>query len=135
MLVAHDGAHIWSEFDDEPGQLGRPRDPLEAGEEDYPFGALPGRGCARVFPWEPYQVQETRAVERGGVRYVHETDVTNVINHITADVSLLRARLDQFGDRVVTSADHTATVDRIDRAVAQLNEALAIIRDGDQQKS
>ena len=108
--------------------------PWEAGEEDYPFGALPGEAALEYFQRWLDQGGYAR-IERGGVRYVHETDVTNVINHITADVSLLRARLDQFGDRVVTSADHTATVDRIDRAVAQLNEALAIIRDGDQQKS
>ena len=105
----------------------------EAGEEDYPFTALPGESALEYFQRWLDDAGYAR-IERGGARYVHETDVTNVINNITADVSLLRARLDQFGDRVVTSADHAATVESIERAVAQLNDALAIIRDGDQQK-
>jgi hypothetical protein len=107
--------------------------PWEAGEEDYPFAALPGEAALEYFQRWLDDAGYAR-IERGGARYLHETDVTNVINHITADVSLLRARLDQFGDRVVTSADHAATVEGIERAVAQLNDALAIIRDGDQQK-
>ena len=107
--------------------------PWEAGEEDYPFAALPGEAALEYFQRWLDEAGYAR-IERGGARYVHETDVTNVVNHITADVSLLRARLDQFGDRVVTSAENAATIDRIERAVAQLNEALAIIRDGDQQK-
>jgi arginase family enzyme len=108
--------------------------PWEAGEEDYPFAAMPGEAALEYFQrW--LQDAGYARVERNGARYVHETDVTNVVNHITADVSLLRARLDQFGDRVVTSADHAATVERIERALAQLDDALAIIRGGDHQKS
>ena len=60
----------------------------------------------------------------GGVRYINEADVTNVVNHITADVGLLRARLGPFGDRVVTAEDYGETIDRIERAVAVLGEAL-----------
>ncbi len=107
--------------------------PWEAGEEDYPFAALPGEAALEYFQRWLDDAGYAR-IERGGARYVHETDVMNVVNHITADVSLLRARLDQFGDRVVTSADHAATVERLERAVAQLHDALAIIRDGDQRK-
>jgi hypothetical protein len=66
-------------------------------------------------------------VERFGVRFIHETDVTNVVNHITADVELLRARLDEFGDRVLSAADHAATVERIEEAVIGLTEALAAL--------
>lgn len=115
--------------DDEDG----PGIPWEAGEEDYPFAAMPGEAALAYFErW--LEDAEYARIERDGARYVHETDVTNVVNHITADVSLLRARLDQFGDRVVTSANHAATVERIEQAVAQLDDALAIIR-GERQKS
>ena len=107
--------------------------PWEAGEEDYPFAALPGEAALEYFQRWLDEAGYAR-IEHGGATYVHETDVTNVVNHITADVSLLRARLDQFGDRVVTSADHAATVERIERAIAELNDALAIIREGDQPK-
>ena len=107
--------------------------PWEAGEEDYPFAALPGEAALEYFQRWLEEAGYAR-IERGGARYVHETDVSNVVNHITADVNLLRARLDQFGDRVVTAADNVATLDRIEQAVARLNEALALIRDGDQQK-
>jgi hypothetical protein len=107
--------------------------PWEAGEEDYPFAALPGEAALDYLQRWLDDASYAR-IERGGARYVHETDVMNVVNHITADVKLLRARLDQFGDRVVTSADHVATVEGIERAIAQLNDALAIIRDGDQLK-
>ena len=45
-------------------------------------------------------------VEQGGVRYVHEEDVANLFNHVTADIDLLRARLETFGDHVLLAADH-----------------------------
>lgn len=74
------------------------------------------------------------SIERHGARYLHETDVTNVLNHITADVGLLRARLDEFGDHVLTAADHKATIQRIDEAMTRLSEALAALdHDGGQQ--
>jgi hypothetical protein len=62
------------------------------------------------------------------VRYIHETDVANVLNHVTADVGLLRARLGAFGDRVVTAEAYDTTVERIGRAVAELGEALDALR-------
>ena len=64
-----------------------------------------------------------------GIRYIHEADVANVVNHITADVGLLRARLGPFGDRVVTAEDYGETIDRIEQAVAVLGEALVTLRD------
>ena len=73
-------------------------------------------------------------IERNGARYIHETDVTNVLNHITADVGLLQARLDEFGDHVLTAADNAATIQRIDDAVVRLTEARATLsRDGSQE--
>lgn len=108
--------------------------PWEAGEEDYPFAAVAGETALEYFERWLEEAGYSR-IEQDGARYVHETDVKNVVNHITADVNLLRARLDQFGDRVVTSADHAATVERIERAIGQLKDALATMRDGDTQSS
>ena len=100
----------------------------QPGDEDYPFAARPGETAVAYFErWleeAPYA-----SVERFGVRFVHETDVSNVVNHITADVGLLRARLDEFGDRVLTATDHAATVQRIEDAVTRLTEALAALGD------
>jgi hypothetical protein len=96
------------------------------GDEDYPFVARPGETAVEYFErWlreAPYA-----SIERNGARYLHETDVTNVLNHITADVGLLQARLDEFGDHVLTAADHKATLQRIDEAIARLGEALAAL--------
>ena len=97
------------------------------GDEDYPFPARPGETAVEYFArWlkeAPYA-----SIERQGARYLHETDVTNVLNHITADVELLRARLDEFGDRVLTAADYTATVQRIEEAMTRLAEARATLK-------
>jgi hypothetical protein len=103
------------------------------GDEDYPFVAEPGESAIDYFRrWlreAPYA-----SLERQGVRYLHETDVINVLNHITADVSLLRARLAEFGDHVLTAADRKATVHQIDEAISRLTEALAALdQDGGQQ--
>lgn len=103
------------------------------GDEDYPFVARPGESAVDYFArWlkeAPYA-----SIERHGARYLHETDVTNVLNHITADIGLLRARLDEFGDRVLTAADYTATIQRIDEAMTRLSEARATLdREGGQQ--
>ena len=115
------------------GDENAPGIPWEAGEEDYPFAAMPGEAALAYFQRWLEDAGYAR-IERDGARYVHETDVTNVVNHITADVALLRGRLDQFGDRVVTAADHASTVERIERAIADLHDALATMRDGDQEK-
>jgi len=103
-----------------------------AGDEDYPFVARPGETAVDYFErWlrdAPYA-----SVERQGARYIHETDVTNVLNHITADVALLRARLDEFGDRVLTAADYAASIQRIDDAMARLTEARGTLSRDDTQ--
>ena len=97
------------------------------GDEDYPFAARPGETAVDYFArWlkdAPYA-----SVERQGARYLHETDVVNVLNDITADVALLRARLDEFGDRVLTAADYTATIQRIEEAMTRLAEARATLK-------
>ena len=98
----------------------------QPGDEDYPFAARPGETAVAYFErWlkeAPYA-----SVEHFGVRFVHETDVSNVVNHITADVGLLRARLDEFGDYVLTWADQASVVQEIDEAVARLRVALATL--------
>ena len=102
----------------------------EPGEEDYPFAAVPGETALDYFGRWLEEAGYAR-IERGGIRYIHETDVANVVNHITADVGLLRARLGRFGDRVVTSEDYGGTIERIERAVAELGEALDTLRDAE----
>lgn len=95
----------------------------EPGDEDYPFEAVAGETALDYFGRWLEQATYAR-VERGGVRFIHETDVANVLNHVTADVGLLRARLGAFGDRVVTAQAYDDTVERIERAVTELGEAL-----------
>ena len=69
-----------------------------------------------------------RLIEQGGVRFVHEGDVVNLVNNVTADVALLRARLDEFGDRIVVASDYARTVGQIETAIAELNAALATLK-------
>jgi hypothetical protein len=133
MLISMDERRTGASPSSPQGADDAPGIPWEAGEEDYPFAALPGEAALEYFQRWLDHAGYAR-VERDGARYVHETDVANVVNHITADVGLLRARLDQFGDRVVTSADHAATVEGIEGAIAQLGDALAMMRNGDQTK-
>jgi hypothetical protein len=99
----------------------------EPGDEDYPFAAVAGETALDFFArWladAPYA-----RVERDGVRYLHETDVANFLNHVTADVGLLRARLEAFGDRVVTAEAYDDTVERLERAIADLGEALGTLQ-------
>lgn len=100
----------------------------EPGEEDYPFTAMPGEAALDYFNRWLAEAGYAR-IERDGVRYIHETDVTNVLNHITADVALLRARLGPFGDRVVTAEAYDATIERIEHALTELREALDTLSD------
>jgi sugar phosphate isomerase/epimerase len=99
----------------------------EPGDEDYPFAAVPGETALDFLARWLDEAGYAR-IERGGVRYLHETDVVNLLNHVTADVGLLRARLSTFGDHVVTAEAHDETVDRIERAVAELGQALDTLR-------
>jgi hypothetical protein len=114
-----------SSGDESPGNErpdGAPGIAWEPGEEDYPFAALPGESALKYF--ERWLDEAGYAqVEYAGSRYIHELDVTNVVNHITADVGLLRGRLDEFGDQVVTAADFATIIQRIEGAIALLREA------------
>lgn len=103
---------------------GAPGIAWEPGEEDYPFAARPGESALTYFARWLDEAPYAR-VEHAGHRYVHEVDVMNVVNHITADVGLLRARLDEYGDQVVTAADYTAVIQRIEGAIALLRAARA----------
>jgi hypothetical protein len=98
----------------------------EPGEEDYPFPARSGESALDfVARW--LAMADYARVDRAGVRYIHETDVANLFNHVTADVELLRARLEQFGDQVIAAADHAATVRRIETSIVELRKALAML--------
>lgn len=100
----------------------------EPGEEDYPFAAVPGESALDYFGrW--LEEAGCAQIEKDGIRYIHEADITNVVNHITADVGLLRARLDPFGDRILTAERHAETIRRIENALAELGEALDRLRD------
>jgi hypothetical protein len=105
------------------------RDPVEPGirwepgEEDYPFPALPGESALDyVQRW--LDAAGYARIEQDGVRFVHEVDVLNLVNNVTADIDLLRARLAEFGDQVVAASDHAATVQRIETAIEELHAAL-----------
>jgi hypothetical protein len=99
----------------------------EPGDEDYPFAAIPGETAVDYFGrW--LDAAAYARIEHDGIRYIHEADVTNVLNHITADVGLLRARLGPFGDRVVTAEAYDETVERIEHALTELGEALDALR-------
>jgi hypothetical protein len=100
----------------------------EPGDEDYPFAALPGESASDYASRWIGSAAYAR-IERDGTRYIHEVDVENLINHVTADFDLLRARLVPFGDHLVNSSDHAAMVERIESAIAALNGALEILRD------
>jgi hypothetical protein len=94
----------------------------EPGEEDYPFAARPGESALKYFERWLDEARYAR-VEHAGHRYIHEVDVMNVVNHITADVGLLRGRLDEYGDQVVTATDYAAIIQRIEGAIALLRDA------------
>jgi hypothetical protein len=95
----------------------------EPGEEDYPFPALPGES-ALDFVRRWLDSAGYARIEQDGVRFVHEVDVLNLVNNVTADIDLLRARLGEFGDQIVAASDHAATVRRIETAIDELNAAL-----------
>jgi sugar phosphate isomerase/epimerase len=101
--------------------------PWEPGDEDYPFASVAGETALDFFARWLDEAGYAR-IDQAGTRYIHETDVANVLNHVTADVGLLRARLGTFGDRVVTAEAYDATVDRIERAAAELGQALDVLR-------
>ena len=98
--------------------------PWEPGEEDYPFPALPGEQAMQYLRRWLDSAGFAR-IERDGVVYVHETDLVNVVNHITADVRLLRARLSQFGDRIIAADQYDPAIAQIETAVADITAALA----------
>ena len=119
---------------DIPGVPDGPGISWEPGEEDYPFPTLPGETALDYFQRWLDEAPYAR-VERVGARYVHETDVTNVLNHITADVGLLNARLVQFGDQIVTAGDHAAVNESVDGAIALLRDVQAALAERGSRRS
>ena len=95
----------------------------EPGDEDYPFAAMPGESALDYLRRWLDSAGYAR-VEQDGVRYVHEEDVANLFNHVTADVDLLRARLATFGDHVLVASDHAMTIARVESAIAELRAVL-----------
>ena len=51
-------------------------------------------------------------MDQVGIRYIHEEDVANLFNHVTADIDLLRTRLGEFGDLLISATEHEAMVRR-----------------------
>ena len=98
----------------------------EPGEEDYPFPAMPGES-ALDFVRRWLDAAGYARIEQDGVRFVHEVDVLNLVNNVTADIDLLRARLAEFGDQIVAASEHAATVRRIETAIDELNAALVTL--------
>jgi hypothetical protein len=99
----------------------------EPGEEDYPFPARPGES-ALDFVRRWLDSAGYARMDQAGVRFVHEVDVLNLVNNVTADTDLLRARLEEFGDQIVVASDHAATVRRIETAIAELSAALVTLK-------
>ena len=99
----------------------------EPGDEEYPFPGLPGESALDyVHRW--LESAGYARIEQDGVRFVHEGDVLNLVNNLTADVALLRARLDAFGDRIVVASEYVRTVRQIETAIDELNAALATLK-------
>jgi hypothetical protein len=115
--------------EERPGAHGTPGIRWEPGDEDYPFPSIPGE-TALDFLGRWLDRAEYARLERDGVRYVHEVDLANLVNHLTADVSLLMARLETFGDRVVTAETYDSTVERLERALGEIDGVLADLRRG-----
>ena len=99
----------------------------EPGEEDYPFPARAGES-ALDFVRRWLDSAGYARTEQDGVRFVHEVDVLNLVNNVTADIELLRARLGEFGDQIVAASEHAATVRRIETAIEELNAALVTLK-------
>jgi hypothetical protein len=99
----------------------------EPGEEDYPFASLPGES-AMDFVHRWIETADYARIEQDGTRFIHEVDVGNLINHVTADLDLLQARLGEFGDLLISATDHATTANRIDAAIVALQEALEVLR-------
>ena len=115
------GAHV--DDDDVRG----PGIEWEPGDEDYPFPALTGEPALDYLRrW--LDTAGYARIERAGARFIHEEDVANLFNHVTADVDLLRSRLEQYGDHVVVANDHAETLRRIEAAIALLSAALDTLR-------
>ena len=99
----------------------------EPGEEDYPFSALAGESALDYFRrW--LDTADFARVDQAGVRYIHEEDVANLFNHVTADIDLLRTRLGEFGDHLISAAEHEAMVRRLEAAIEALRETLDTLR-------
>lgn len=99
----------------------------EPGEEDYPFPTMRGESALDYLRRWLDSAGYAR-VQHNGARFIHEEDVANLFNHVTADVELLRPRLDQFGDHVVIAADHAATIRRIETAIGDLRAVLETLQ-------
>ena len=96
------------------------------GDEDYPFpsraGEDPAGYCRRWLAEAPYA-----RVERDGVRYIHETDVANLVNAITMDLDLLDGSLSVWGERLLRSEERAALGRSLQQILDLAGEALGVI--------
>ena len=97
----------------------------EAGEEDY-LPALPGESARLLRRW--LDTAAYARVDQVGIRYIHEEDVANLFNHVTADIDLLRTRLGEFGDLLISATEHEAMVRRLEAAIEGLRDTLDMLQ-------
>lgn len=101
----------------------------EPGEEDYPFPALPDEDAMAFFQRWLDDAGYAR-VSSEGARYIHETDVLNLVNHVTADYGLIDRRIAAYGDRIISSRARVAAIEHLDAAISLLEQTRRTIEEG-----
>ncbi len=91
--------------------------PWIAGDEDYPFAVRPGED-ARAYTHRWLADAPYARVVRDTVRYIHETDVANLVNAVTSDPELMQAGLSEWGDRLLRSHERTRLIEMLKAAAA-----------------
>ncbi len=96
------------------------------GDEDYPFpsrrGEDPTKYCQRWLDEAPYA-----RIERDGVRYVHETDVANLVTALTVDLDLLDGSLSVWGERLLRADERAALEESLRKILNLTAQVLAVI--------
>jgi hypothetical protein len=96
------------------------------GDEDYPLPSLPGEDAVAYFHRWLAEAPYAR-IERDGVRYIHETDVANLINAITMDLDLLDRVLSVWGERLLGSDERSLLGRSLQQVLDLTGEALVVI--------
>ena len=101
----------------------------EPGEEDDPVPALPDED-AMAFLQRWLDDAAYARLSSGGAKYIHETDVLNLVNHVTADYGLIDRRIAAYGDRIISSRARLAAIEHLDAAISLLEETRRTIEQG-----